>query len=82
MIKNERKCCRWSRNLPCLKFLLTAIISLIVLGFAIGMLCYDQFKTNSLTTFCSSLITSVVSFWFEPPNVYEAKPDEFENVEV
>lgn len=65
----------FGNNIPCFKFLLTAIISLSVLGFATTMLAVDQFKNNSLTAFCCSLITSVMSFWFEPPKVFETRND-------
>ena len=74
-------CRNLSKNIPCFRFLLTAMISLIVLSFAIGMLIKDQFKTNSLSTFCCSLITSILSFWFEPPKVYDLTVDEIKKLE-
>lgn len=66
-----------SNNFPCFKFILTAIISLLAFIFAAVMLGLDQFKNIPLSTFCSSLLSSIIAYWMDSPKM---KSDEREQL--
>ena len=56
-------------TLPCLKFIICALISLGTTLFACIMLATNGFDDTALTAFCTSLICSNLSFWCQPPKV-------------
>ena len=61
------------QQMPCFKFIITAVISLICVSFACVMLGVDQFKNVPLATFCTSLITMICGFWMDSPKMMEKK---------
>lgn len=62
--------------MPCAKFIVAFIISIATVSFSIITLAIKGFNNTAETAFCTSIITTNLSYWVDAPSYNGNKKNE------